>query len=763
MRLSQAINDLSDKIKRLDEARVRHDDAERLVYNLLLLYHKSLNGSILSRPPHFNFEKANPYADIRDEKLADYNYAMRALLTLCPYNERFISFLNPKIPTANATKSDFRPYDAAFSALPFINFTPLCLYSPGLGKFYIYPTFILYYSPASTLHEVEVLSLKRGMVDLAVLPDEDMDRERTGALIHIALWKSNLMLQFAFSPIGMDIYDALCTHCASFGLPIGSVSYAKIDEDSISIPLLRSATLLHDGVASLPAIAESLHLSLRTAAETLASAFSLEWYGVSHNGTPWIRPISYTEYIVKAIGSYSAISIKEADRIFLSRISADFFNASLFYVRRLFQLAGFTEEPIAQPSVSKGEGVVIDLLEISFSIKNCDLYQNLGSLPIMQALFIVLLPDVPLTLHTFKSAFLRWPHAMIVAASILKRVDRCPEAEDAKFYTVRYAAQSSMREANDAIYTLRGVAQLMANCCGIEAQQDFPNLIKNLAPRTNIHVGFDPFGVALPVLFEFNKIIGDNNASQITFFLLYLSFRILHEMPHRPKDTTRVFFILSDCWGTLPFLFYETALRLAQLPFHSFRYAQYHLSRRGINPKELIAAFQRADAGVLVVNILPMEKDRLEKELALFGKYMDKIMQKFRPDAIFLAYVGKPFELNFLSLRFSESVQTATLFVPQRSKVVEGFLHAFMRLAVFYQIDVTREAKMALRERFEKSRMANKLLISHAPAILFSFFHRALKCYAERLYKSKQYIHIDSIEALTADDIRSVKYNKSHL
>ena len=138
-------------------------------------------------------------------------------------------------------------------------------------------------------------------------------------------------------------------------------------------------------------------------------------------------------------------------------------------------------------------------------------------------------------------------------------------------------------------------------------------------------------------------------------------------------------------------------------------------------------------------------------------------MQKFRPDAIFLAYVGKPFELNFLSLRFSESVQTATLFVPQRSKVVEGFLHAFMRLAVFYQIDVTREAKMALRERFEKSRMANKLLISHASAILFSFFHRALTCYAERLYESTKYIHIDAIEALTAADIRSVKYNKSYL
>lgn len=763
MRLSQAINDLSDRINCLDETGAQHDDAERLVYNLLLLYHKSLNRSILSRPSHFNFMKANPYADISDKMLADYNCAMRALLTLCPYNERFIRFLNSKTPTGNATKSDFHPYDAAFSALPFINFTPLCLYSPDLGKFYIYPTFILYYSPASTLHEAEVLSLKRGMLDLEVLPDENMDSERTGTLIRILLWKSNLTLQFAFSPIGMDIYDALSTHCTSFGLPIGSVSYAREDEDSISIPLLRSATLLHDGVASIPAIAESLQLDLRTAADTLAAAYSLEWYGVSQNGTPWIRPISYTEYTLKAIGSYSTISRKEADRIFLSRISADFFNASLFYVRRLFQLAGITEEPIAQPSVSKEEGVVIDLLEISFSIKNCNVYQNLGSLPIMQALFIVLLPDVPLTLRTFKFAFLKWPHAMIVAASILARVDRYPEAEDAKFYTVRYAAQSSMREANDAISTLRGIAQLMANCCGIEAQQDFPNLIKNLAPRTNIHVGFDPFGVALPVLVEYNKIIGDNNAHQITFFLLYLSFRILHEMPHRPKDTTRVFFILSDCWGTLPFLFYETALRLAQLPFHYFRYAQYNLSRRGIDPKELIAAFQRADAGVLVVNILPMDKGRLEKELALFGKYMDKIMKKFRPDAIFFAYVGKPFELNFLSLHFSESVQTATLFVPQRGKIVGGFLHAFMRLAVFYQIDVTWEAKMALRERFEKSRTANKLLINHAPAILFSFFHRALACYAERLAESTQNIQVDPIEALTADDIWNVKYNKSHI
>lgn len=763
MRLSQAINDLSDRINCLDEAGAKHDDAERLVYNLLLLYHKSLNRSILSRQAHFKFEKAAPYADISDEMLDDYNYAMRTLLTLCPYNERFIRFINSKSSTENATQNDFRPYDAAFSALPFINFTPLCLYSPNLGKFYIYPTFILYYSPASTLHEVEVLSLKRGMVDLEVLPDENMDSERTGALIRISLWKSNLTLQFAFSPIGMDIYDALSTHCTSFGLPIGSVSYAREDEDSISIPLLRSATLLHDGVASIPAIAESLQLDLRTAADTLAAAYSLEWYGVSQNGTPWIRPISYTEYTLKAIGSYSTISRKEADRIFLSRISADFFNASLFYVRRLFQLAGITEEPIAQPSVSKEEGVVIDLLEISFSIKNFNLYQDLGSLPIMQALFIVLLPDVPLTLRTFKFAFLKWPHAMIVAASILARVDRCPEVEDAKFYTVRYAAQSSMREANDAISTLRGIAQLMANCCGIEAQQDFPNLIKNLAPRTNIHVGFDPFGVALPVLVKYNKIIGDNNAHQITFFLLYLSFRILHEMPHRPKDTTRAFFFLSDCWGTLPFLFYETALRLAQLPFHSFRYAQYNLSRRGIDPEELIAAFERADAGVLVVNILPMDKGRLEKELALFGKYMDKIMKKFRPDAIFFVYVGKPFELNFLSLHFSESVQTATLFVPQRSKIVGGFLHAFMRLAVFYQIDVTWEAKMALRERFEKSRMVNKPLISHAPAILFSFFHRALACYAERLAESTQNIQVDPIEALTADDIWNVKYNKSHI
>lgn len=763
MRLSQAINDLSDRINCLDEAGAKHDDAERLVYNLLLLYHKSLNRSILSRQAHFKFEKAAPYADISDEMLDDYNYAMRTLLTLCPYNERFIRFINSKTSTENATQNDFRPYDAAFSALPFINFTPLCLYSPNLGKFYIYPTFILYYSPASTLHEVEVLSLKRGMVDLEVLPDENMDSERTGALIRISLWKSNLTLQFAFSPIGMDIYDALSTHCTSFGLPIGSVSYAREDEDSISIPLLRSATLLHDGVASIPAIAESLQLDLRTAADTLAAAYSLEWYGVSQNGTPWIRPISYTEYTLKAIGSYSTISRKEADRIFLSRISADFFNASLFYVRRLFQLAGITEEPIAQPSVSKEEGVVIDLLEISFSIKNFNLYQDLGSLPIMQALFIVLLPDVLLTLRTFKFAFLKWPHAMIVAASILARVDRCPEVEDAKFYTVRYAAQSSMREANDAISTLRGIAQLMANCCGIEAQQDFPNLIKNLAPRTNIHVGFDPFGVALPVLVKYNKIIGDNNAHQITFFLLYLSFRILHEMPHRPKDTTRAFFFLSDCWGTLPFLFYETALRLAQLPFHSFRYAQYNLSRRGIDPEELIAAFERADAGVLVVNILPMDKGRLEKELALFGKYMDKIMKKFRPDAIFFAYVGKPFELNFLSLHFSESVQTATLFVPQRSKIVGGFLHAFMRLAVFYQIDVTWEAKMALRERFDKSRTANKLLISHAPAILFSFFHRALACYAERLAESTQNIQVDPIEALTADDIWNVKYNKSHI
>ena len=149
---------------------------------------------------------------------------------------------------------------------------------------------------------------------------------------------------------------------------------------------------------SFPAVADRIQRDYFVTATALSEAYRIDWYDVDMHGTPRFTSRSFLEYLRAAVRHYksSPYDLKGDDLV--GSLSVDYFNASMLYVKRAFQFAN--EYMSRQPHASsRDEGVIIDLINIALSLRDYYPSCNLRSLPIMQALFMALLPDVPLTME----------------------------------------------------------------------------------------------------------------------------------------------------------------------------------------------------------------------------------------------------------------------------------------------------------------------------------------------------------------------------
>ena len=80
--IGSAVASLSTTMKRLTREKRTEDDPERMVFSLLLNYHKSLRRGGLFRRARVRKESANPFAYDGVKDLESYYYAMRLLYAL---------------------------------------------------------------------------------------------------------------------------------------------------------------------------------------------------------------------------------------------------------------------------------------------------------------------------------------------------------------------------------------------------------------------------------------------------------------------------------------------------------------------------------------------------------------------------------------------------------------------------------------------------------------------------------------------------------
>ena len=94
--IGSAVASLSTTMKRLTREKRTEDDPERMVFSLLLNYHKSLRRGGLFRRARVRKESANPFAYDGVKALESYYYAMRLLYALNPYHTRRLRFVRQK-------------------------------------------------------------------------------------------------------------------------------------------------------------------------------------------------------------------------------------------------------------------------------------------------------------------------------------------------------------------------------------------------------------------------------------------------------------------------------------------------------------------------------------------------------------------------------------------------------------------------------------------------------------------------------------------
>lgn len=760
--IAKAIATLTDRIKGIERHDTERNSPEVACLKLLLAYHQSLRhrGLFLKSTP-FNFEKANPFARYTPNKLGYYHLAMMVLYTLKPYGQRLLRYNPPSQQTPDDSADNFFPYSAHFAQLPFINFTPLCLVSPEIGCFYIYPTLILHYPPDAPLHEPTILSLRQGQIDCNVIPNPNANSPESGAIVQISFAANALTLQFDFSPWAIKAFSFLQKHCITLNLPIVPKSIL-FSSSNTNGKVFQLVDYIGKGIFALPTLADNLEINLYEAALTLTEAYRVNWYSADRLGTPYFKPLSNIEYLHTALAHYSVDPEHLDNNSLFAQLSSEYFTASLLYVERLFQLANAALTP-AHSFENRAEGVLLDLLRIAFSIEGYYPKRDLVSVPIMQALFMTFLPNVPLSMRTFKLAYNKWPYALLITLSIFKRQDYLQQFYDTEFLTVKYAALASSNDAHFATLTLQRIAELMFSCCELKTQQNSYEFFRlkaqlNISRRTAL--SFNGFR---PALFELTKLADPSSSQQLIGALINLPTLKTTAMPTAPQRLPLLLFIFANYKGTLPFIFYETALRHAQLPGNSFRLAQCSVSLNRTNLQALANAFDRAATGILVLNVAPLTNTFNKDNISATKRRVAQLIANKPPKVIFVTFIGLPPDQRIVATEMMKNILYPPFIVCQHTAMMRNYSYIFQRLAALFEINITHDAIQAVVTRLGKSKRSQALLLAHPVPVLLSLFRRALLAHAQRQAECLRNPHADPTKAITAEDILNIKLNKSTL
>lgn len=760
--IAKTVHEIAGRIKTLAQRGTPQGHEEADVLSLLLAYHESLRPSwLLGRRRPFSFESADPFASYTSSDLNYFRVAMQALYTLRPHGQRALRVEGAYGLGPEASQKTFSPYTAVFSQLPFINFTPLCLVTRQHGSFYLYPTFILHYADSAYLHEPTIISLRQGQLDCSVLAGCNDPHAASGAVVQIAFASSALTLQFDFSPVAVEVFSLLQKHCNALKLPISSKSIL-FSMGNAGSRIFHIVDFLHKGIFSLPTLAESLQISLYDAAVSLTEAYHIDWYAIDHHGTPTLKPLTYLEYLRAAIASYSVDQQHPDDDTLFTQLSSEYFTASLLYVRRLFHLANASNTIFPSPE-NRAEGVLLDLLRIAFSIEGYYPRRDLASIPIMQALFLMLLPNVPLTLRTFKLAYKKWPHAILITLSIFKRQDYLQQFYDTEFFAVRYAALASTKEAADASHALWSIAQLMLSCCELKAQQQSHEMFRL---KAQLEINFQAhkiFRGHLPVFFELSKLADPTTSNRLVNALINLPNLEAAIIPPSPQKLPILFFIHSSHKGSLPFMFYEIAFRHAQLPGNTFRLVHHTLNLKAIDLQKLYAAFDQSASGVLVLNVSPAANEFNGHELQAKRELILKHIVGRAPKVIFVTFIGMDSSQRALATDAMRIMLYPPILVYMHATTMRNYTYIFQRIAVFFQVSITRDAIQAFVTRLGKSKLSQNLLLTHPVPMILSMFRRVLLAYAQRQAESLRDPQVDSTDAIIARDILSIKFNNPSL
>lgn len=763
MPIAKSISELACKIKGIAERTAPNSSDETVVLKLLQAYHKSLRPRCLfGRPSPFNFEKADPFSRISSSELGYYHAAMRTLYTLKPFNQRLLRYAPAGGQKQGKELEVFSSYSAAYAQLPFINFTPLCLFSQQLGSFYFYPTFILHYAPSAPLHQPTLLSLKQGQLDCDVIAAPKNYYSEARAFVQISLAGNALTLRFDFSPLAIEAFSFLQKHCIALHLPLSSKGVLFSSRNANS-RIFQLVDFLHSGVFALPTLAENLEISLYDAALTLTEAYRIDWYAVEQSGAPRFSRLSYIDYLRSAIAHYSVDAEQLDNTSLFARLSSEYFTASLLYVDRLMQLANaaLTLYPTRE---NRAEGVLLDLMRIAFSIDGYYPQRDLVSIPIMQALFITLLPNVPLSMRTFKLAYNKWPYAILITLSIFKRQDYLQQLYDQEFFAIKYARLASTKDAGDAAQALRRIAELMFSCCELKTQQksyEFFRLKAQLAIGARAARAFNGYQ---PILFNLMQLSDPITSKFLVSTLNKLNAPKVAAAPRTPPlKLPAIIFIHAGDKGTLSFIFYEVALHCAQLSGSALRFAHCTVNLNSINLKTLEADLKKAASGVLVINVLPVVNTYTNENLSLAKKLIAQSIANDPPRVIFITFIGMQPEqisaaINAMNIGFFQSY---VMF--QHTATMRNFAYIFQRLAVFFQVSITREAIQAIVTRLAKSQRSHAMLFAHPVPVILSLFRRALLVYAQRQNDCLRNPLLDSTKAITAGDILNIKFNTPSL
>ena len=764
--IGSAIASLSTTMKRLTREKRTEDDPERMVFSLLLNYHKSLRRGGLFRRATVRKESANPFAYDGVKALESYYYAMRLLYALNPYHTRRLRFVPCAAEGVGTSATDFVAYGAAFESLPFIDFTPLYLYAPSHGRFYIYPTFILHYPVAAHLHEPIVLPFAKGLIRFNFTNAADgLSAREGGVVMDLSLWKDNLTLRFGFSPWGVQAFHWLRQHCAAFRLPIeeerGVLQGKDLWDTTFSfVDLLCSFS---NTPFSFPVVADRIQRDYFVTATALSEAYRIDWYDVDMLGTPRFTSRSFLEYLRAAVRHYksSPYDLKGDDLV--GSLSVDYFNASMLYVKRAFQFAN--EYMSRQPHASsRDEGVIIDLINIALSLRDYYPSCNLRSLPIMQALFMALLPDVPLTFDSFRAAYRRWSHAMPLAFVLFQRLNLHHQFCQYEYFTVKYALALSPQEGLRAHSTLLRIAKIMFSSAGVFAQRYSHEyfLLHRFYDGTK-RMAFASNG-SLPAYFEYEKLLCDRSSK--SSMPLWLNFLFAHVAnPIIPRQKRPLFlFIDSEYWSTLPFIFFETAARLGRCLSVPERVVRIDFSLSRNDSPEMPDLPQKSKCSVLVFNILPLDEKLKVKHAALRAKrFLEMVLEAEKPYVVFFTAVDRS-PVARLQAEVLVSCVLETAFVKYRHHdYMNNYTYLFHRIAVAFDVNVTAEALQAFNVRLLRSQRLVELIRSHAVPVMLSMFRRALARYADRKEESLRTHSKHFIDAITADDVNGVRYRNETL
>lgn len=442
--------------------------------------------------------KLEPHFFEKEGSLASFDDLMVQLYQLARSGNLYFQDFTP-ITTGEKQSSDDSIYSgtAIFHHKPYIDEAALLIEGDAQGRFswYLFPDCLIRQSreekSSDTIYPFEeselsfqrVVAKKRKGLYRPILRTkfDETPPELLPAghhdFISVSLKGIPLTLLFKYTPSVHILFSFFIDHFASLSYPMGNLR----ENAPIYIPPQERLGAIYPFISrsmfSPRIIAKHLGISLQEAESLLTLAYSSHWVSYTYYKELEFNQATPVMLLVRQL--HQANQRDEEYKPLIQKLSAklseEFFHANMLYVRRIFHIA-FRSLKTSIPAEERYRIILSDLRRIQKRLFPEAERYSLADVPLLIALFLIILPTQQLTKERLIEVLQHRPGAIHDAVALLENfspVDRRTTLESPAL-----CDNHKGRDARLLAHTLLSVAKLMLSDAGVPSKNQDSQIIK---------------------------------------------------------------------------------------------------------------------------------------------------------------------------------------------------------------------------------------------------------------------------------------------